>query len=125
MANLSSGSFDLFIDSLVSAMESIQQHDDRNRMAFILRELCTRLSGEILFCSLSENISSREPSQKTVSIVQLLNLLVTTSHQLYPLRQSLIGSDEESKIFSTLWSCWVRCPVSSLSLALLGKRYAL
>lgn len=110
---------------IFSAIQSVQEYEDRNRVAFILRELCTRLSGETIFCSLSVKLCSLETSKKTISIVQLLNLLISTSPQLFSLRQSLQVNDKESKIFSSLWTCWTQCPISSLSLALLGKRYAL
>ena len=108
-----------------SAIQSVQEHEDRNRVAFILRELCTRLSGERLFCSLSVKLCSLDVSKKTIGIVQLLNLLIATSPQLYSLRQSLQVDDKKSEIFSSLWTCWTQCPISSLCLALLGKRYEL
>ena len=124
MANFSTASFNLFVDATISAIQSVEEnHRDRNRVAFILRELCSRLSGERVLCSLSLKLSSLPVTSKTISIVQLLNLLIATSPQLYSLRNLLQSEDKE--IFVSLWSCWTQCPVSSLSLALLAKRYSL
>ena len=123
------GSYDLILTCFIwfiwifSSVESVQELTERNRIAFILRELCSRLSGETLFCSLSRKLNELPVSSKSISIVQLLNLLISTAPQLFSLRQNL--QNESESVFPTLWECWTQCPISSLSLALLGKRYSL
>ena len=65
-------------------------------------------------------------SAAKVATIQLLNLLLGTAPELHDFRRKLRERPSEvMEDFNIIWKAWISCPVSSLCLALLGRRYEL
>ena len=130
IANLSKKCFQSFMESLLELIELMSESpDDKNRIAFIIRQIC-EIRGEEVYSSIAELLLSK----KSKSTIRLMNILLATAPQLYYVRVSL-KDDEESAIqhnnakkthlFEKLWNAWIFCPVSSICLALISGRYNL
>ena len=74
--------------------------------------------------------ASSEGTSKRVfvrSMVRLMNLILLTTKELYPLREIIkkCHDDESRNIFLVLYKTWCCSPVSLVSLCLLAQRYDL
>merc|ERR1712130_598432 len=57
------------------------------------------------------------------NMVRLMNLILLTSKELYPLRQIIKKANGDKHIFFVLYKTWCCSPISLVSLCLLAQRY--
>ena len=130
IANLSIKCFQSFMESLLELIELMSESpDDKNRIAFIIRQIC-EIRGEEVYSSIAELLLSK----KSKSTIRLMNILLATAPQLHSVRVSLReeqtsenehNNDKKTRLFEKLWDAWIFCPVSSICLALISGRYNL
>ena len=143
------------MESLLELIEIMSESpDDKNRIAFIIRQIC-EIRGEEVYSSIAELLLSK----KSKSTIRLMNILLATAPQLHSVRVTLrwvfkmthrflIGwgcnwvsislktflrdeqtcehnDDKKTHLFEKLWDAWIFCPVSSICLALISGRYNL
>ena len=130
IANLSIKCFQSFMESLLELIELMSESsDDKNRIAFIIRQIC-EIRGEEVYSSIAELLLSK----KSKSTIRLMNILLATAPQLHSVRVSLReeqtpdnehNNDKKTHLFEKLWDAWIFCPVSSICLALISGRYNL
>lgn len=103
----------------------------REKIEFIVRRLCTTISAEKIFQSISEVLISFDSfsAEFLGSIVVTMNNILLTSPELQGLRKSLRNFDlyksEDWALFSTLFQSWSYNVPSALSLCLLTSNYEL
>ena len=117
------------MESLLELIELMSASpDDKNRIAFIIRQICS-IRGEEVYSTISELIKSK----KSKSTIRLMNILLATAPQLHSVRVTLrddaattqAAGENNVELFKKLWDAWIFCPVSSICLALISGRYNL
>ncbi|CBY40625.1 unnamed protein product, partial [Oikopleura dioica] len=126
IANLNDKTFDTFIEMLYSSLNEISAREDRQKVAFVVRKLCEKLGGEKIYLKLGSRLIFHQETAAKIATIQLLNLLLGTAPELHDFRRKLRERPSEvMDNFNTVWKAWISCPISSLCLALLGRRYQL
>lgn len=95
------------------------------RGSFIIRQLCTLMTAEDIYRSLSEILLNYEDLQFAYTIVTKLNTILLTSSELFELRNQLkcLKTDESCSLFCCLYRTWCHSPVATVSLCFLTKNY--
>ena len=95
------------------------------RGSFIIRQLCTLMTAEDIYRSLSEILLDYEDLQFAYTIVTKLNTILLTSSELFELRSQLkcLKTDESCSLFCCLYRTWCHSPVATVSLCFLTKNY--
>ena len=85
IANLSNKCFQSFMESLLELIELMSESpDDKNRIAFIIRQIC-EIRGEEVYSSIAELLLSKQSK----STIRLMNILLATAPQLHSVRVTL------------------------------------
>ena len=116
---------ELFGSTRIVGKTSLLEH----RGSLIVRHLCTLLSPEKVYRELSDIMSSHDDLEFVELMVQMLNLILLTADELEPMRTklkgSLNGSEQDRRLFETVFNAWCHSPVSALSLCFLAQSYEL
>lgn len=101
------------------------------RGSLIIRRLCVSLNAKSIYISLAASLHRSLDLEFASIMVQTLNLILLTAHELGELRSLLKHSFEASassadrQVFTQLFACWCHNPVATLSLCLLAQAYDL
>ncbi|XP_063724945.1 protein VAC14 homolog isoform X2 [Symsagittifera roscoffensis] len=107
---------------------------DRSHGLFIIRNLCALLSARDVYRTLSELLLLRvtavhhedgQDRQFVSKMVNLLNTILMTTHELYHLRDELkhFKLPDTRDLFTCVYRTWCLCPVAAVSLCLLSGKY--
>ncbi|XP_055906831.1 protein VAC14 homolog [Eupeodes corollae] len=114
-----------FLISLLNLFSEEKQFLEK-RGSLIIRQLCVLLNAEYVYRTFAEIIDEETTNMKFASmVVRSLNMILLTSSELFELRNSLrdIANEKSASLFKCLYKSWAHCPVSTLSLCLLGQCY--
>ncbi|KAL5466838.1 hypothetical protein EMCRGX_G030989 [Ephydatia muelleri] len=116
--------FRLFLVELLRMFNSNRVLLD-NKGPSIIRQLCVDVNAHPVYCTLAEILNSEENLTFASLMVQVLNMILFTSAELYELRTQLkdLHSTEDWCLFKTLYQCWCHNPVTTLALCLLSQNY--
>ena len=97
----------------------------QERGSFIIRQLCTLMTAEDIYRSMSEILLDYEDLRFAYTIVTTLNTILLTSSELFELRSQLknLKTDESCSLFCCLYRTWCHSPVATVSLCFLTKNY--
>ncbi|XP_039264728.1 protein VAC14 homolog [Styela clava] len=97
-----------------------------NRSSFVVRQLSLLLNAENVYRVFAEILLKQEDDCKFASlIVQIFNIILMTSSELFELRNQLKKGDskDSSQLFCCLYKSWCHNPVATVSLCLLTQNY--
>ena len=122
--------FKLVLSSILSLF-STEHNLLETRGSLIVRKLCVLLNAKSVYIEMAEVLSrSSAFSLDFVStMVQILNLVLLTASELHDLRTLLKesfhqkASQEDRKVFISLFNCWCHNPVATFSFCLLAQAY--
>lgn len=116
--------FRLFLIELLKIFNSNRALLD-TKGSSIVRLLCVDVNAHPVYCTLAEILNSEENLTFASLMVQVLNMILFTSAELYELRTQLkdLHSTEDWCLFKTLYQCWCHNPVTTLALCLLSQNY--
>ena len=98
------------------------------RGSLIIRQLSVHLDDETIYTALATLLLDVQDLEFASYFVQILNLILLTSSELFQLRNRLkksLQSDSGKELFVTLYKSWCHNPMSTLSLCLLAQAYEL
>lgn len=116
--------FRMFISDLLELLST-----DRKLLeawgSLIIRQLCSSLETEHVFCTLASILETYEDFDFASIMVQNLNMILIASPELRPLRRQLrsLESRESQRLFVKLYRCWCHNPISAFCLCLLTQAY--
>ncbi|KAG7194354.1 uncharacterized protein KQ657_004566 [Scheffersomyces spartinae] len=100
-----------------------------NRGEFVIRKLCFVLSSEKIYKAFSEALTNEEDMNFLKVMIDTLNRILLTTHELAHFRKKLKNLDpakpDDLSLFSTLFQSWSHSASSALSLCLLTSNYEL
>ncbi|XP_075262730.1 protein VAC14 homolog isoform X2 [Convolutriloba macropyga] len=100
---------------------------DRCHGLFIIRNLCALLSARDVYRTLSEILLSKTQEERPFvsKMVNLLNTILMTTHELFHLRDELkhFKLPDTRDLFCCVYRTWCLCPVAAVSLCLLSGKY--
>lgn len=93
--------------------------------SLIIRQLCTSLETERVFCTLASSLESYEDLEFASVMVQNLNMILVASPELAAFRRRLrmLDQKENQSLFVDLYHCWCHNAVSVFCLCLLTQAY--
>lgn len=116
--------FELFIGHLLELFRSDPKLLE-TWGSLIIRQLCSSLDTERVFCTLAASLESYEDLEFASLMVQNLNMILVASPELAALRRRLRALDqkENQTLFVGLYRCWCHNAVSVFCLCLLTQAY--
>jgi len=112
--------------------------DDRRllerRGSLVVRKLCVLMNSQSVYLSIASVLTNEEAGfslEYISTMIQTLNLILLTAHELDSLRLVLKASfkpnalPQDRQLFESLFRCWCHNPVSTYSLCLLAQAYQL
>lgn len=120
---------DTYFENLVSSLIDLFLTDRKlleGRTGMIIRHLCTHIPPEKLLRTISQHLAKKEENPAFIStFVQIINLLLLTSDELFHVRESLKALDtpEARELFSVLYRSWCYNEAAVFSLCLLSQMY--
>eukprot|EP01006_Ploeotia_vitrea_P059836 TRINITY_DN74871_c0_g1_i1.p1 TRINITY_DN74871_c0_g1~~TRINITY_DN74871_c0_g1_i1.p1 ORF type:complete len:680 (+),score=21.87 TRINITY_DN74871_c0_g1_i1:154-2193(+) len=125
----SADTFNQFLEELVRLLDKGRKKlMTRAALGHIVKQLCSLIDPEKLFCALSTILREEAARDKefVATVVQLLNMILLTISELTDFRNTLKRGLQKRKtrqLFVELYQCWSYSPVSTLSLCLFSMAY--
>lgn len=129
LAQISNSSDDKYFEKFMRSLLGLFASDRRlleGRGGLIIRQLGTSLNPEKIYRSFGDILEAEANLEFAASMVQILNLILTTAPEMAEMRRRLKNIDSNRDgfaLFSSLYKSWCHNPIACFSLCLLSQAY--
>ncbi|KAG0177101.1 hypothetical protein DFQ28_006315 [Apophysomyces sp. BC1034] len=128
LAQISSYSDHEYFKSFMMNLLSLFSTDRRlleTRGSLIVRQLCTSLHPERIYCTIANILENDEDLEFASIMIQHLNIILINSSELADLRKRLrnLEQKDNQRLFIALYKSWCHNAVATFSLCLLAQAY--